>query len=76
MYFRPACGEVHKIAAQIGSNDVERQVSMLKDLRIGEAVSVGDFEVAGKQITRPIITHTDFSEAETKKMVKLKNSEV
>lgn len=60
LYFRPARGEIHKIAAQIEPSNVEKQVSMLKDLRIGEAVAVGDFEVAGKQIKRPIITKTDY----------------
>lgn len=74
LYFRPATCDVMKIAKQINPNNVEKTNAMLKNLRIGEAIAVGDFEIAKRLMTRPIITYTDFAESETRKMEKLRKN--
>lgn len=62
LYFRPALNETKKLALQIDSVNVERTILMLKQLRIGESVAIGNLEFAGRHMDRPIVIKTNYKE--------------
>ena len=62
LYFRPALNETKKLALQIDSVNVERTMLMLKQLKIGESVAVGNLEFSGRHMTRPIVIKTNYKE--------------
>ena len=55
LYFRPTDNEVKKIAKNISSDSTAEWVERLKNLKVGESVAVGDLEIAGREIRRPIL---------------------
>lgn len=55
LYFRPTDNEVKKIAKNISADSAAEWVKTLKNLKVGESVAVGDLEVAGREIRRPIL---------------------
>lgn len=60
LYFRPSLSDVRKTAAEIDSQNQERWTLILKRLKVGEALSVGDFCINGRTVSKPIITKTDY----------------
>lgn len=62
LYFRPALNETKELALQIDSVNVERTMLMLKQLKIGESVAVGNLEFSGRQMNRPIVIKTNYKE--------------
>lgn len=60
LYFRPAVSEARILAQQIDGTNVERMILQLKHLKIGESIAIGDLEIAGRRIGRPIIVKTDY----------------
>ena len=55
LYFRPTDNEVKKIAKNISADSAAEWVKRLKNLKVGESVAVGDLEIAGCEIRRPIL---------------------
>lgn len=60
LYFRPAVSEARILAQQIDGTNVERMILQLKHLKIGESIAIGDLEIEGRRIGRPIIVKTDY----------------
>ena len=60
LYFRPAMNEMKKLAKQIDDINPERVSLMLKRLKIGESVAIGDLEVGGRSIERAIVVKTNY----------------
>ena len=61
MLFRsPAVSEAKILAQQIDGTNVERMILQLKHLKIGESIAIGDLEIEGRHIGRPIIVKTDY----------------
>lgn len=60
LYFRPAMNEVKKLAKQIDDINPEQVILMLKRLKIGESVAIGDLEVGGRHIERAIVVKTNY----------------
>ena len=58
LYFKPALAEVKKVAELICHQESERYVLMLKKLKIGEALTVGNLKISGKEFDNPIITRS------------------
>lgn len=55
LYFRPPECDTKKIARKLGKNDSKRWEQELSALRVGESIAVGDFNVNGQEIRRPIL---------------------
>lgn len=64
LYFRPALNETKALALQIDSVNTERTILMLKQLKIGESVAVGNLEFSGRHMNRPIVVKTNYKEKE------------
>ena len=62
LYFRPALNETKTLALQIDGLNVERTILMLKQLKIGESVAIGNLEFAGRHMDRPIVIKTNYKE--------------
>lgn len=60
LYFRPAVSEAKILAQKIDGTNVERMILQLKHLKIGESIAIGDLEIEGRHIGRPIIVKTDY----------------
>ena len=60
LYFRPAVSEAKIIAQKNDGTNVERMILQLKHLKIGESIAIGDLEIEGRHIGRPIIVKTDY----------------
>lgn len=56
LYFHPSEQDIRSIAQQIDSVAYERVAMVLKNLRKGQALTVGDIEKAGHKIGGPIVT--------------------
>ncbi|HIQ97996.1 MAG TPA: ATP-binding protein [Candidatus Limivivens merdigallinarum] len=56
LYFRPNQNEITKIAKKIAPEDQKTWQQILGNLRVGESVAVGDFNVGGHTVRRPILT--------------------
>lgn len=54
LIFRPALGEIDRIAKTIDPFKPERWRSELSDLKIGECIALGDFRVRDHEIAHPI----------------------
>ena len=55
LYFRPPQCDVRKIARKLGVSDSKKWEQELSALRIGESIAVGDLNVDGQEIRRPIL---------------------
>lgn len=62
LYFRPSVSDVKTIAALIDARHYDRWCQKLSKLQIGQAVTVGDFEVKGRRIAQPILTYSECPE--------------
>lgn len=60
LYFRPAVSEAKILAQKIDGTNVEHMILQLKHLKIGESIAIGDLEIEGRHIGRPIIVKTDY----------------
>ena len=76
LYFKPSTSDVKTIAALVDTKHYDRWVSKLLKLQIGQAITVGDFEVKGRRIIQPILTYSEFFEANKVVPVGLKFREV
>lgn len=56
LYFHPSEQDIRSIAQQIDPVAYERVAMVLKNLRKGQALTVGDIEKAGHKIGGPIVT--------------------
>lgn len=55
LYFRPSQCDIRKTARKLGSSDSKKWEQELAALRIGESIAVGDLNVDGQEIRRPIL---------------------
>lgn len=55
LYFRPAPGEARNIAREIDESKTSVWMKILQNLKVGECLAVGDFEVEGREVKRPLI---------------------
>lgn len=60
LYFRQSASDVRQIADIIESSDRGHWTHILKNLSIGESVATGDFTVAGREISQPIIVKSAY----------------
>lgn len=62
LFFQQSVTDLTGIAAMIEPQYKEKWIEKLAELQIGEAISVGNLEVAGKKINQPILTRSCFNE--------------
>lgn len=62
LFFQQSMTDLAGIASMIEPKHKEKWIEKLVDLQIGEAIAVGNLEVAGKKINQPILTHSYFNE--------------
>lgn len=55
LYFRPAPGEAGGIARKIERDKADTWSKILLNLNVGQSVAVGDFQVGGMAVKRPLI---------------------
>lgn len=60
LYFKPCASDIKKIAVLIEEKHYKKWCDKLSDLQIGQAITVGDFEVGGKRIAQPIVTYSQY----------------
>lgn len=60
LYFHPSEQDIRGIAQQIDPVAYERVAMVLKNLRKGQALTIGDIEKAGHKIGGPIVTMSQF----------------
>lgn len=60
LYFKPSASDVKTIAALVDPKHYDRWSQKLLKLQIGQAITVGDFEVNGRRIEQAILTHSEF----------------
>lgn len=62
LYFKPSASDVKTIATLVDPKHYGRWSQKLSKLQIGQAITVGDFEVNGRRIAQPILTDSECSE--------------
>lgn len=55
LYFRPSPSEVGNIARKIDASKTSVWSQILLNLNVGECLAVGEFEVEGREVKRPLI---------------------
>lgn len=60
LYFKPCSSDIKTISALIESKHYEKWCNKLSYLQIGQAITVGDFEVGGRRIAQPIVTYSQY----------------
>lgn len=75
LYFHPSEQDIRSIAQQIDPVAYERVAMVLKNLRKGQALTVGDIEKAGHKIGGPIVTMSQFGKEEHSKFAISNNTE-
>lgn len=60
VFFRPQENDVRKVAKMVDLSNVERTEMILRNLKKGQALTVGNLNVNGHQILSPIITKSDW----------------
>lgn len=75
LYFHPSEQDIRSIAQQIDPVTYERIALVLKNLKKGQALTVGDIEKAGHKIAGPIITSSQLWKEERNKLEMSKNME-
>lgn len=57
LYFRPSQNEIAKIARRIAPEDPLTWKQLLRNLRIGESLAVGDLNIGGHSIRHPVLAY-------------------
>lgn len=65
LYFRPTASEIKKIAEILEPQNSGHWILKLKMLKVGESVVIGNIIIAGKEMTKPIITYSHFENSAT-----------
>lgn len=55
LYFQPENSRLRTVAKDIFAEDADVYVKKLQELRVGQCIAVGDLEINGKGIHRPIV---------------------
>lgn len=63
LYFQQSVSDVKTVSGMIDLKHREKWISELSQLKVGQAITVGAFEINGRQIRQPIITYSDYDEA-------------
>lgn len=58
LYFKPSNSDVKKVAELISVQEAEKYILLLKRLKVGEAIAVGEFEIAQKIFDKPLVTQS------------------
>lgn len=75
LYFHPSEQDIRSIAQQIDPVAYERVAMVLKNLRKGQALTIGDIEKSGHKIGGPIVTMSQFWKEEHSKFEISNNTE-
>lgn len=57
LYFRPSQTDIHKIAKALSPEEWKIWKARLANLKVGECIATGIFDVNGQEISRPLILH-------------------
>lgn len=60
LYFQPNVVDIRQIADLIEPGNREKWLEKLHDLKIGQAITVGELEINGRPISQPIITCSNY----------------
>lgn len=66
LFFQPSITDIPAVSDMIEPGRKEKWKQKLSHLRIGEAISVGSFELGGRLISQPIITYSNYDETTLK----------
>lgn len=64
LFFQQAASDLKKVADLIDSAHRDRWIDELRRLKVGQAITVGELELAGRSLSRPIITSSQYKEDE------------
>lgn len=56
LYFRPEANEIRSTAKEIDPENIQKWMHVLKTLKRGEAVAVGEFNISGREVFHPVLT--------------------
>lgn len=56
LYFRPEINDIRNTAKEIDPENIEKWMRTLRNLKIGEAVAVGEFTISGREVCHPVLT--------------------
>lgn len=62
LFFQQSSTDAKKVAELIEPNHKDKWCSELSRLRVGQAITVGALEIAGRSVHQPIITSSDYQE--------------
>ncbi len=57
LYFRPSQTDIHKIAKALSPEEWKSWKTRLANLKVGECIASGIFDVNGQEINRPLLLH-------------------
>lgn len=56
LYFRPEVNEIRNVAKEIDPTNIQKWMCILRNLKRGEAVAVGEFTISGREVCHPVLT--------------------
>lgn len=56
LYFRPEANDIKNVAKEIDPENMQRWMNVLKTLKRGEAVTVGEFDISDREVCHPVLT--------------------
>lgn len=60
LYFRPTVSDIDKIASIIDPHNAKKWVGTLRDLKIGESVTLGNISIKGREFKDPLIIQSHY----------------
>ncbi|MCI8593574.1 MAG: DUF87 domain-containing protein [Lachnospiraceae bacterium] len=64
LYFRQSLADVRKAAKEIDAWHIDKWRIQLSNLRIGQAIVVGELEIGGRRLQQPVITTSEYVQNE------------
>lgn len=66
LFFQPCSSDVKSVAEFIEPERRDRWIGYLRNLKVGQAITVGELEANGREISQPIVTYSTYNESEVK----------
>ena len=65
LFFQQSSTDLKKVAELVESGRKDKWITALSRLRIGQAVTVGELEIGGRQLQQPVITCSVYNKPRT-----------